>query len=310
MRNNVPVRSNRLQPRRNDRLTPQEWKHLVGDEIRIRRQQLGIRSMRSAADQAGLGEATWRMIETGARQIQAGIVVAPNPGPDTKAAIARVLKWRADSIDRLLVNEEPTLQDPDEVEGAVGKISFVELRDQIEVLNRRVERNEKQLRDATFAVEALKHALGRETGLSQDEVEELVNLPPDEREAFLRDHAPEKRPSESSAPLNIRLQRSAIEMADRYAEQNGTEEMPIDADEVAVAMLLALERRGLVHDLPRKQIAVDRTPINEAKLPVNSTSDAEEDQSSKDGLEDLVDQVAKEAKRPLPADRQRKGQAG
>lgn len=81
---------------------PEEWKRLVGDKIRDQRRSLRIKSMRKAALLAGFNEAVWRQIETGRRQAAPGVVVAPTPTDDTKAAACRVLRWSPDSIDRLL----------------------------------------------------------------------------------------------------------------------------------------------------------------------------------------------------------------
>lgn len=103
-------------------MEPDEWKVLVGDPIKDRRQLLGIRSMRRAALAAGFSEAVWRQIETGRRQIARGNVIAPTPTEETKAAAARALGWTSDSIDRLLRHEPPVelAADPDALRNGHG----------------------------------------------------------------------------------------------------------------------------------------------------------------------------------------------
>lgn len=78
--------------------------------IRERRREMQIRSMRQAADEAGVSESTWRQVETGRRQANDGSWVTPNPSDETKALICRRLWWTSDSIDRLLRGDYPEMR--------------------------------------------------------------------------------------------------------------------------------------------------------------------------------------------------------
>ena len=85
-------------------MTPEQWKRIVGDEIKRER---GRRSIRSIADKAGVSEGLWRSVESGAHRPAKGVVKTVNPKPSTRALIADALGWTPDSIDRLLLGEDP-----------------------------------------------------------------------------------------------------------------------------------------------------------------------------------------------------------
>ncbi len=90
-----------------------EWRARVGVAIEHRRRAVKLRSMRAAADQAGVSETTWRQIESGRRQLHRGFIVAPTPSDNTKTAVCMTLGWAPDCIDRLLRGEEPRALEPD-----------------------------------------------------------------------------------------------------------------------------------------------------------------------------------------------------
>ena len=69
------------------------------------------RSRRAAAEGSGVSEIVWRQIETGKRQLAPGIVIAPNPEPETKTIICSRLDWLGDGIDLLLAGQMPRVID-------------------------------------------------------------------------------------------------------------------------------------------------------------------------------------------------------
>lgn len=106
-------------------MKPEEWKRLVGDRIRDRRQEVGIRSMRQAAKRAGFNEAVWRQLESGRRQIARGQFVTPTPLPETKSAACRVLRWPTDAIEILLTGAQPVGIES-EADGATDTVAMLE----------------------------------------------------------------------------------------------------------------------------------------------------------------------------------------
>jgi hypothetical protein len=89
-------------------MTPKEWRERVGQHVEARRKERRYRSVRAAAQAAGISETLWRQVESGRRQVAKGIVQTANPGPDKTAAICRALDWSDDSIDLLLQGKQAT----------------------------------------------------------------------------------------------------------------------------------------------------------------------------------------------------------
>jgi hypothetical protein len=77
-----------------------EWRCTVGAQVRQRREDLGIPSIRAAADlHPRLTEGTWRQIENATKGV-------PSPSRRTQFAIAEVLAWPQDWLDQLLADGE------------------------------------------------------------------------------------------------------------------------------------------------------------------------------------------------------------
>lgn len=89
-------------------MTTEIWRERVGRAVEARRGELGISSMRSAATRARISETTWRMIESGKRQLAPGVIMPPSPERDTRLAVSRVLRWERDGIADLLEGRAPT----------------------------------------------------------------------------------------------------------------------------------------------------------------------------------------------------------
>jgi hypothetical protein len=87
-------------------VSPEEWRDLVGQHIRRRREALRL-SVRGAAARAGFSEGQWRQMESGLRTVARGQFVTVNPRPSTRASASTALGWTIDSIDRLERGEDP-----------------------------------------------------------------------------------------------------------------------------------------------------------------------------------------------------------
>jgi hypothetical protein len=106
-------------------MDPEEWRDRVGQHVERRRREL-FKSRRAAAAGSGISEIVWRQIESGRRQLAPGIVIAPNPEPETRDAVCKRLKWSIDSIDRLLEGKAPA---------EVEEVPFKELLAHVDKLN-------------------------------------------------------------------------------------------------------------------------------------------------------------------------------
>lgn len=83
-----------------------EWKVLVGDQIRRRREQLGMFSRYQATEGLDLSESWWRAMEAGVIN-RDGKSSNPNPRRDKLRLLTSRLRWPDNAIDRLLAGETP-----------------------------------------------------------------------------------------------------------------------------------------------------------------------------------------------------------
>lgn len=93
------------------RMTPQQWRALVGSRIEARRKDRGI-TLTEAARRAGFSPSWWRSLESGERNDHGRISVV-SPRPESLAGAARAIGWTPDSIERLKRGEEPVELEPD-----------------------------------------------------------------------------------------------------------------------------------------------------------------------------------------------------
>lgn len=91
-----------------------DWKQ-AGRAVARRRRQLGFARQVDAAKAAGIGVTTWREVEAGR---------ADGQRQGTRAAVAGVLRWPSDAIERLASGEEM----PDEPADAHQRLDAVEER--------------------------------------------------------------------------------------------------------------------------------------------------------------------------------------
>lgn len=77
-------------------MTPEQWSRRIGQHVADRRRAAGIRSIRQAAERAGVAEATWRFIENG--RSPHGL---PAPNEQTRYAMASALGWPKDWLEQL-----------------------------------------------------------------------------------------------------------------------------------------------------------------------------------------------------------------
>lgn len=119
------------------------WRR-VGDAIRARRTELRL-TQKEAARAGGLSEPVWNVIE-GARQT--------NYRLDTLHGVTRALGWSADSIDRILAGDEPTVQTRGLVPLADAGAEVAELRARVELLESGLQRVEVGLQLVRQLLEA------------------------------------------------------------------------------------------------------------------------------------------------------------
>jgi hypothetical protein len=97
-----------------------EWRCTVGAQVRRRREDLGIPSIRAAADlHPRLTEGTWRQIENATKGV-------PSPSRRTQFAVAEVLAWPQDWLDQLLAGEEVSSPLPRREEPLEARVARLE----------------------------------------------------------------------------------------------------------------------------------------------------------------------------------------
>lgn len=107
-------------------MTAGEWKALIGDRLRARRDELGF-SIRQAAKIAGFSEGLWRQLESGTRVLRKGVEETVSPKPSTLLAACRALGWSSNSIDLILAGGEPAV-----ISVSQQSVEIDALRDQLE----------------------------------------------------------------------------------------------------------------------------------------------------------------------------------
>lgn len=89
-------------------MTPDEWRQLIGDHVRHRRDELGW-SVRGIAARANMSEGLWRQIENGRRVLNKDVIDTVNPKPPTVFNVCKALGWAPDAFDRLRARKKPVV---------------------------------------------------------------------------------------------------------------------------------------------------------------------------------------------------------